>query len=50
MRPLGARSGLGELALRTGRGGRARPGTARAMLREMDMRFWLEKAERLRAD
>jgi tetratricopeptide (TPR) repeat protein len=54
MRPLGARArlALGELGLRTGRVVAARDHleAARALLLEMDMRFWLEKAERLRAD
>jgi len=52
MRPLGARArlALGELGLRTGQPALARDHveTARSMLREMDMRFWLARAERLR--
>jgi class 3 adenylate cyclase/tetratricopeptide (TPR) repeat protein len=54
MRPLGARSrlALGELLLRSGRRGPARDhlDAARSMLAEMDMRHWLERAERLRPD
>ena len=54
MRPLAARCrlALGELALRAGRRAQARDDldAARSMLREMDMRLWLEEAERLRAD
>ena len=49
MRPLAARChlGLGRLHRRTGDGPKARAHltTAASMFREMDMRFWLEKAE-----
>jgi tetratricopeptide (TPR) repeat protein len=48
MRPLVAQChlGLGKLYRRTGKGQKAREqlDTATAMLREMDMRFWLEQA------
>jgi len=45
--PLTATSGLGKLYQRTGKPERAEEHltTATAMYREMDMRFWLEKAE-----
>ena len=49
MRPLVAHChlGLGKLYRRTGDGAKAEEHltTARAMYREMDMRFWMEKAE-----
>jgi tetratricopeptide (TPR) repeat protein len=49
MRPLAAHChlGLGTLARKTGHGEQAREHltTAAAMYREMEMRFWLEKAE-----
>jgi hypothetical protein len=49
MRPLVAHChlGLGKLYRRTGDRARATEhlATATAMYREMDMRFWLEKAE-----
>ena len=49
MRPLLAHChlGLGQLYRRKGMGERAREhlAAATAMFREMDMRFWLEKAE-----
>jgi tetratricopeptide (TPR) repeat protein/MoxR-like ATPase len=49
MRPLMAHChlGLGKLYRRTGKGQEAQEhfGTATAMYREMDMRFWLEQAE-----
>jgi hypothetical protein len=49
MRPLVAHChlGLGKLSRRTGKREQARDHltTARTMYREMDMRFWLEKAE-----
>jgi hypothetical protein len=49
MRPLAAHChlGLGRLYRRTGKGEEAQAllTTARTMLREMDMRFWLEKSE-----
>ena len=49
MRPLGAhcRLGLGNLYRRTGNGAKANEhlAAAAAMYREMDMNFWLEKAE-----
>ena len=49
MRPLVAHChlGLGKLYRRTGNGAKAREhlATATTMYREMDMRFWLEKAE-----
>jgi tetratricopeptide (TPR) repeat protein len=49
MRPLVAHChlGLGQLCLRTGKGPEAREHltTAASLYREMDMQFWLEKAE-----
>lgn len=49
MRPLVAHChlGLGKLSRRTGKGQQAQEHltTAITMYREMDMRFWLEKAE-----
>ena len=49
MRPLVAHChlGLGKLYRRTGDGAKVEEhlGTASAMYREMDMWFWLEKAE-----
>jgi hypothetical protein len=49
MRPLVAHChlGLGKLYRRTGDRAKSEehPTTARAMYREMDMRFWLEKAD-----
>jgi hypothetical protein len=49
MRPLVAHChlGLGKLYRRTGDDAKAQEhlGTATTMYREMDMRFWLEKAE-----
>jgi hypothetical protein len=49
MRPLSAHChlGLGKLARRTGAREQARDhlATARTLLREMGMRFWLEQAE-----
>jgi uncharacterized protein HemY len=49
MRPMVAHChlGLGKLYGRTGNGAKAEEHltTARAMYREMDMRFWLEKAD-----
>jgi tetratricopeptide (TPR) repeat protein len=54
MRPLSARChlALGQLAFRAGDRIQARNdlNAARSMLREMDMRRWLEQAERVRLD